>query len=70
MQNSDNRSNYGKKPPFVIFGTEAPLCGVPVIRRPKKGAIKMPPMEFAAASPTVVVKKSDDDEEDFFDSLF
>ena len=43
---------------------------MPVIRRPKKGAIKMPPMEFAAASPTVVVKKSDDDEEDFFDSLF
>lgn len=70
MQNKDNRTNNGKRAPFIIFGTEAPLCGVPVIRRPKQGAIKMPPMSFASAPQTVVVKRPDDDDDDFLGLLF
>ena len=57
------------KRPFVVFGTEAPLYGVPVIRRPRPGAIKMPPVKVATQTQVVSVTKSndEDDEFDFFD---
>lgn len=70
MKNKETAPKQAKRAPFVIIGTEAPLCGVPVVKRPKNGKIKMPPIKVNTPVQTVYVGKKDDDDDDFFDSLF
>ena len=65
-----NKQEVVKKPqknPFVVFGTESPVCGVPLVRKPKVGPIKMAPIKVNTEVQTVYVTKKDDDDDDIFD---
>ena len=51
----------------MVFGTESPVCGVPLVRKPKVGPIKMAPIKVNTEVQTVYVTKKDDDDDDIFD---
>ena len=69
MKKHQEEAKPVNKKPFVVFGTEAPLCGVPVIRHSRSDTIKMPPVKVGMPTQVVYVTKQNDEDDgfDFFD---